>query len=448
MIEEIQVNGFRSLIDFRIRLQPGINVLVGANGTGKSNFITFLDFLSEYASRDLNSAIAIAHGAGSVFSKEMFDEESATLTFSVSGRWKREPADKLYSRVNEKATDGLYRYDCTLKYSRAIPAVYIASERLSVNNTDAPPFCVYRRTDRVDRAFKHEVSLEEASPELRSNIWKWLADTKEGTVNPEIGLANRLRPELSILRFLEGESTSLAYCVSDLSGYRSVNIDPALARKPTPVGAAVELEPTGVGLAGALYRIRRGEYFSRSRSMMFFERNDLDPKFESIVSWCKEVNPSIHDVDVSLDFVEAQLRPSMTFSYGGREELFPFARISDGTVKWLALVTILLAEPNLNIIEEPENFLHPFMQESFISLCRNVVSQGSRRSLVISTHSPTLLDFCEPTELTIFETNEGRSRATRVSNHKEVAERIGNSRFGLGHYYRIGALYGADSSSS
>ena len=39
------ISGFRSLIDFQIRLRPGLNVLVGPNGSGKTNFIEFLDFL-------------------------------------------------------------------------------------------------------------------------------------------------------------------------------------------------------------------------------------------------------------------------------------------------------------------------------------------------------------------------------------------------------------------
>jgi len=145
--------------------------------------------------------------------------------------------------------------------------------------------------------------------------------------------------------------------------------------------------------------------------------------------------------------MEAQLRPFMNFKHGLVPESFSFSRISDGTVKWLALTTVLFAEPGLSLIEEPENFLHPFMQESFVTLCRQALKLDPRRILVISTHSPTLLDCCRPNELTLFELGEGQTRAARVANREQLEAKLQESRFGLGHYYKIGALYGENSSN-
>ena len=60
------VNGFRSLIDFHITLRPGLNVLVGPNGSGKTNFIEFLDFLDATVKAGASTAVSTA-GGGTCF---------------------------------------------------------------------------------------------------------------------------------------------------------------------------------------------------------------------------------------------------------------------------------------------------------------------------------------------------------------------------------------------
>ncbi len=50
MITKIYVDGFRSLSTFSMVLQPGLNMLVGPNGSGKTNIILFFEFLSHISS--------------------------------------------------------------------------------------------------------------------------------------------------------------------------------------------------------------------------------------------------------------------------------------------------------------------------------------------------------------------------------------------------------------
>ena len=45
-IESIRIRGFRSLADFEIEALPSAAVLIGANGSGKSNFIRFFEMVS------------------------------------------------------------------------------------------------------------------------------------------------------------------------------------------------------------------------------------------------------------------------------------------------------------------------------------------------------------------------------------------------------------------
>ena len=64
MIESVRIRGFRSLADVEISGLPRAAVLIGANGSGKSNFIRFFEMLSwMIKSRKLGDFIAFHGGA-------------------------------------------------------------------------------------------------------------------------------------------------------------------------------------------------------------------------------------------------------------------------------------------------------------------------------------------------------------------------------------------------
>src|SRR5687768_16609643 len=69
MITEIYVNGYRSLSDFEIPVNPGLNVLVGPNGGGKTNILSFFEFLSKLSTSFVDEAVSSHGGIGRVFSR-------------------------------------------------------------------------------------------------------------------------------------------------------------------------------------------------------------------------------------------------------------------------------------------------------------------------------------------------------------------------------------------
>src|SRR6266478_4726030 len=69
MLTYIHVDGFRSLSDFAIELRPSLNILIGPNGGGKSNIISFFQFLSRLMRTNLNDAVSLTGGAGAFFQK-------------------------------------------------------------------------------------------------------------------------------------------------------------------------------------------------------------------------------------------------------------------------------------------------------------------------------------------------------------------------------------------
>ena len=98
--------------------------------------------------------------------------------------------------------------------------------------------------------------------------------------------------------------------------------------------------------------------------------------------------------DLTPGFTDIEVTPE-----GGRLQLYltdggravPAHRLSDGTLRYLALLAILLdpGQAKLFVIEEPELGLHP---DVFPTLRDLLVEASQRVQLVVTTHSTLLLD--------------------------------------------------------
>ncbi|MCB0456723.1 MAG: AAA family ATPase [Flavobacteriaceae bacterium] len=57
-MNKIEINGYKSIKELSLNLYP-INILIGANGSGKSNFLSFFDFLKQVYNRNLQEYVAL-----------------------------------------------------------------------------------------------------------------------------------------------------------------------------------------------------------------------------------------------------------------------------------------------------------------------------------------------------------------------------------------------------
>lgn len=98
-MDYIEINGYKSIKKARIDLAP-INLLIGANGSGKSNFISFFDFLNRLYNRKLNEYIALKGGENKILynGKKQTDRISFKMEF--------DNGQNGYSAVLQSGTDG------------------------------------------------------------------------------------------------------------------------------------------------------------------------------------------------------------------------------------------------------------------------------------------------------------------------------------------------------
>jgi len=91
-MDYIEIAGYKSIYNERIELAP-INLLIGANGSGKSNFISFFDFLNRLYNRKLNDYIALTGGENKVLHKGQKVTDKISFKVEFDDGWNGYSAD-------------------------------------------------------------------------------------------------------------------------------------------------------------------------------------------------------------------------------------------------------------------------------------------------------------------------------------------------------------------
>jgi predicted ATPase len=112
----------------------------------------------------------------------------------------------------------------------------------------------------------------------------------------------------------------------------------------------------------------------------------------------------------------------LIFDMVGAQEV-PAHSVSEGTLLALALLTLLWSPdcPNLVLLDDIEQGLHPKAQRELIAQLRKILEQRPELQIVLTSHSPYIVDELEPEEVWLLATDdEGVAHAQRLSDHPEA----------------------------
>jgi hypothetical protein len=103
------------------------------------------------------------------------------------------------------------------------------------------------------------------------------------------------------------------------------------------------------------------------------------------------------------------------------------SQVSDGMLLVLAYLTVLYLPqpPRVLLVEEPENGIHPKRLQDVLSILRDVVSEQSQCQVILTTHSPYVVDLFQPEEVTLCQkTDAGSIAVRRLSESQAVREQL------------------------
>ncbi len=158
-------------------------------------------------------------------------------------------------------------------------------------------------------------------------------------------------------------------------------------------------------------------------------RATLIEKLRLLHEWVEDIS-----LNVRGGFVEVTLHEK------GLRSAVPATRLSDGTMHYLCLMAILLhpEPPPLVCIEEPELGLHP---DAVSAIGELLVEASQRTQLIVTTHSPSLLSALSnvPESVVVCEKDERGTQLLRLEPDK-LDHWL--DEYSLGHTWQAGALGG------
>ncbi len=366
-----------------VELAP-LNVLIGPNGSGKSNFIDGVRLLAAAP----GSLTSVMSGGVHEWIWKGPGERRATLEAIVSLK----PGDEVRHR---------------LAFSEAGLRLQIDDERIERPRKRAG-------TSKPFLFFGYELGRPMLSAKMEG---KWAQrKLQPDAIDPRLSvLAQRSEPDQYPELFALSEA------------YRSIRIHsewtfgrhaPPRQAQKTDLPADVLL-PDASNLALVLNGIRTNPLAKRA----------LLEEVRRLYEGVTDFDVRVHGGAVELYFVED----------GGR--VIPAARLSDGTLRWLALLALLLdpRPPRLVCIEEPELGLHPDLLPGLARLLRGA---SERMQLVVTTHSTALVDaFTDAPECVLVCEREGDSTRLRRLEPERLAAWL--QRYGLGELWTKGEIGGS-----
>ena len=387
MIKEIKISGLLSFGPEGVVLPlKDLNVLIGPNGSGKSNLLEMLDLLKAVP-KNLSAPI----------------NEMGGISEWI---WKGEG----------RAPDGIMDV-----------VVCAASGKSRYKNDVQHVLCIGEKSGRFDVMAEeikdHPLHPAQIGHLVQYRFLRGRAALRDGKGQRELRRED-VHPEESILSQIKDPERYpalkfLQQRYADIRLFRNWSFGPraALRREQSAQGRNDFLADGGENLALVFSKIRmriKRELIEALREL-YDGITDLD-------------TPVVHNGNVQL-FLEEE---------GGLQ--IPATRLSDGTLRYLCLLAILLhpEPPGLIAIEEPELGLHP---DVLPFLGKLLVQASKRTQLVVTTHSPMLIDALgdEPECVVVCEKVKGCSQFTRLNGNK-LKEWL--EKYSLGTLWSMGEIGG------
>ena len=215
---------------------------------------------------------------------------------------------------------------------------------------------------------------------------------------------------------------------------------------PESLRYSVHLKLVATNLAKAAYSdaiIPRVEFDGSGLApTLDYLRDEAPDKFQSLQEMLKRIVPGVREVGVRRAKVMVNRQrlievDGKSISYEESQEMtgqevvldmntgkrIPAHAISEGTMLALGLLTVLInpTQPNLVLLDDVEQGLHPKAQRELIAVFKEIIQQNNNLQIIFSTHSPYIVDELIPAQVHVLSNNKsGVTHCKRLDEHPDV----------------------------
>lgn len=337
LITRLKVKNYRSLADIDIAFTP-LTILVGENGSGKSNTIDVLRFVRDMLTDGFELALLKRGGVDEVRCWEASPTEEITIHLYFEG-----PSFK-----------GDYGLAFGFGATRSNLDPCLKSEKLFLTTPGQEDMLLEAVNGKLVRypeqlgvmPMGHPFNEYHAKPRYQTT------------------------PFLSQLAVFSERIEAVRHFLASMNFY---DISPERLRSPQKVYLPFPLREDGANLATTLRELKRGDVASR------------------IVSALEVVVKGFRDISVEQTAFFDSLATKLHYRVNGRCRTVDLSHEADGTIRLLTILTALYQNRHLSplVIEEPEKALYL----NGLAVCSDALKEAAiRYQVFVTTHSPYLID--------------------------------------------------------
>ncbi len=404
-IKSINIINYKSFHSVELEL-GSFNVLIGANASGKSNFIQVFRFLRDIVNEGLENAISLQGGVEYIRNLNLLTHKDM-LEFNIS----LVPDDVLGFTIpknNEKYIVTLTHFNYSFK---------LAFKKNSY-------------TVKIDEAVsKHDFHLKQENKLEKIGSGEMLFEIKSGKLQIAFKKENTIPLEqhdffpaylIDASNFRKADSSRPSLLIETIDNYlpfrHSVidifnnipiyDIDPKLPKLARTVSGMAKLEENAENMAIVLKRILSDKNDSR--------------KFLNIIN---DILPYVENVKVE-DYFDRSLIVKLKETFS-KKDYMPAFLMSSGTIFIIALIIALYFEDSkIAIFEEPERRIHPSLISKVVDMMLDV-SEG--KQIILSTHNPEIVKYAGLENLLFVSRYEnGFSTIERIEDQCEIKKFLEN----------------------
>jgi len=400
-IKSIRVKNFKSFKDLEIKLGK-FNVLIGANASGKSNFVQIFKFMKDIANHGLDNAVSMQGGVEYLRNINVGTSENFSLKIVY---------DEKYERTVKRTKESILLKEYETAYEFALK--FKKRERGLGFNIDKDILTLKFNIVKLKKTEKNK-DLEEIGD------GKIIITYDNGKLNIDLNKPKGVQLDkydilppfaVSIINIIDMISpsdhlllrTPFFFIASLEEIFKNISVydfDPKLPKKATPITGKAELEEDGSNLPIVLKNI--------------VEDKEKRRKLLNIVT---DLLPFISDLDIE-KFADKALFFKFQEIYFENQYL-PASLMSDGSINIIALIIALYFEKKpLTIIEEPDRSIHPYLISKVVDMMKDA---SQNKQIIVTTHNPEMVKHTGLDSLLLVSRDEeGFSVVSRPNDKNEV----------------------------
>jgi len=367
MLSHIFVDHFKSLSQIDMKL-GSLTVICGKNSTGKSNILESITFLRDAIQNGLDEATSDRHGIESIL------------------QWSPSRPFNMDLRAHFTVGEGTGQYH--LKISSKGREPYVLEESASWREANEKAVSYKRMKNNVQYSGVDDQFVKFAQVIIGK------PDDQEIVLPNAASITARNNSSFFLLR-------------RAIISFELYSIFPNTIRMPQKPATEFRLSPSGDNLLSVL------------KMMATSKSSAVKSLYQEIISMMRQIIPNLERIQVKN--IGGLLWPLFDVKeQSGKIHQFNVSQISDGALRILGILVALYQPhpPNIVALEEPEQNVHP----GFLGLLADAFKDFSRKSqIIITTHSPNLIDYFDVESLYVVDFTDGQTRVGSVSASQKEA---------------------------